>query len=709
MLFKNVNAQIQKQFERMCTTGMLFRVNISGNELWEKYLSSFEEDPIFRDPQSSTHNCNNCKNFIRRYGNIVAIMDIGGIESIFSNVEGMEEYQPSIEALDILIRSKKIKDVFFESYDMLNSKLNYESCKKDQETYKLGIAKNHKQYSKEEVALYPEVVVERKVYEFNHFSVNLPKAFVNFSNRSIEAIIASYRDKKSVFERAMKEIPLDTLNLVKDLISQGSLLDGTAHLNSIQFMIDHKKKWALINDKDSWYWTITYSMHEAPAKFKNTLIGVLCTELAEGVEINKACENWNKRVDPVNYHKATAPITKTQINMAKEFVIENGFEESFKRRLAIIADIKAEEIKHMNIDNETIKEVSVFDNVKATSTQHKRSEFKNIEEVSIDKFIKDILPQCSSIEAFLLNSHEGNLVTLTTSEILNSKPIFKWSNNFSWTFNGNLAGKSQIKESVKSQGGKVDGVLRFSIMWAEDLIDNSDLDAHCIEPGGNVIYYSNPNSRITNGNLDIDITQPQDHKRRTIQNVVENITYPSISSMINGYYHFKVHQYAARNSKGFKAEIEFDGNIYSYEYNQPVKGKIEVATVNLKNGIFTIEHHLTEKTSSKELWGLDTNQSHKVELLCTSPNHWGENKVGNLHYFFMLKDCKPNTDIRGFHNENLIPELLKHRKVMEVLGLSNMITPKSSQLAGIGFNSTVRDELVVKCSGTFRRVLKIKF
>jgi hypothetical protein len=27
--------------------------------------------------------------------------------------------------------------------------------------------------------------------------------------------------------------------------------------------------------------------------------------------------------------------------------------------------------------------------------------------------------------------------------------MFKWNNNFSWTFNGNLAGKSQIKQAVK--------------------------------------------------------------------------------------------------------------------------------------------------------------------------------------------------------------------------------------------------------------------
>ena len=46
---------------------------------------------------------------------------------------------------------------------------------------------------------------------------------------------------------------------------------------------------------------------------------------------------------------------------------------------------------------------------------------------------------------------------------------------------------------------------------------------------------------------------------------------------------------------------------------------------------------------------------------------------------------------------------------MEVLGTQSMIEPTDKQLSGIGFNSTVRDELIIKCSGSFKRMLKIKF
>lgn len=715
---KELITKMQEQFNRMCSTNKLFRAKITGDEIYNKYLESFPEgsNPVFRDPSSSTHNCNNCKNFIRRYGNIVSINENGQTESIFTVTGVNSEYGTVATAIDTLIKSKEIENVFMETYDTLDRSLNYEKCTKSQNVYRLGVSNNFKQYTKEEADKYG-VVSPGEIREFSHMHVDLPKVFVDKSGSSIEAIMGQYRDKYQVFKRAMEEISLDTLNLVEDLISQGSLLDGTAHVHTIKDAIKYKRLYDQIgsNYRDNWLWEISYSLDERTAKFRNTLIGVLCTELTEGKELNAACESWNKRVDPANYHKATAPITKRQIEEAAKFVEENGYEESFSRRLATIDDINVTEIKHISSSSEVSK-VTIFDNVKATSTQHKRAKYDDVEEVPIEKFMSDILPKCTSVEALLLNNHEGNLVTLTTTNSKESKPIFKWGNNYSWNFNGNLAGKSQIKDAVASKGGKVDGVLRFSIMWAEgDPSDNSDLDAHAIEPKGEHIYYGssyrkdhgNVRTRMT-GQLDVDITNPQSYHNK---NIVENIAWTDISRMGNGVYKLYVNQFADRGSKGFRAEIEFDGQIYTYEYNRKVAGNVQVAEVTLNNGLFTIKHLLPETASNKELWGLETNTFHKVNLVCLSPNHWGENAVGNKHYFLMLENCKTDKDVRGFHNENLLPELLKHRKVMEVLGATNVIkvTGKENQLSGIGFNSTVRDEVVLKLKGTHNRMIKVKF
>ena len=58
-----------------------------------------------------------------------------------------------------------------------------------------------------------------------------------------------------------------------------------------------------------------------------------------------------------------------------------------------------------------------------------------------------------------------------------AKTMFKWPNNFSWSYAGELA--DSIKERVKRAGGAVDGDLRCSLSW----FNYDDLDLHLIEPG----------------------------------------------------------------------------------------------------------------------------------------------------------------------------------------------------------------------------------
>jgi hypothetical protein len=708
---ENFNKLIQEQFQRMCETGKLFRSSFSGNEVWDRYISSFEPqyNPIFRDPESSLHNCNLCKNFIRRYGNIIALDNNNNIMTIF-DIDAPDEYKKVIRILSETLKQRNINNVFVETFEELNS-LPYEKCNKNNKMFQLGVDKNVKRYTKEEAEKFG-VVKPDEIRTFHHLHLFIPKSFIDFTGSSSESIMAEYRDKKNVFKRTMEEISLDTLLLVKDLINQNSLLDGKTHLHKLDAIIKAKKQYyQLKKNQDNFCWSFSYDFQYA--KFKNELLGVLCSELSQGEELNKACQNWNKRIDPINYMKAIAPITKKQIEEAKQFVEENGYEKSFDRRFATIDDIKVSEIHHINNETEEIKSISIFDTVKSNKhSQHKRSEFKNIEEIHIETFMKDILPTCSSVEAYVTSEHEKNFMSLTTSNIKNSKPIFKWPNNYSWTYNGNLAGKSQIKEAVKTAGGNIDGILRFSITWNYDTTDNSDLDAWCKQPDGIKIGYSSPyrKDRMNiftklNGQLDLDIVRPNGKL------AVENIYFIDKKHLINGEYLFWVNQFAARNSKGFKAEIECDGQIYFYQYDNALSTneKIHVASINYNNGIFQINHVLPETYHLKEIYNLQTEVFHKINLICLSPNYWDKHSIGNKHYFFIIDKCKSENSIRSFHAENLIPELAKHRKVLEILGNTTMIESTDKQLSGLGFNATVKDHLIVRLKGSHKRIIKINF
>lgn len=462
--------------------------------------------------------------------------------------------------------------------------------------------------------------------------------------------------------------------------------------------------------KDTWCWIKSLEWGPACA-FRNTAIGTLLVNLAEGKEINEACREFNRMMDPANYMKATAPITEKQIKEAEKFVEENGYQDSFERRCATIDDIKVCDILHSNQDADQVKtKVSIFDKVKPTSTsRHKKSEFKDVPEVTIEKFMNEILPGCSQVELFLSNQHKNNFVTLLTSENKDSKNIFKWGNNLNWTYNGNLAGKSQIKQAVKAAGGFVDAPFRFSIMWNEDGRSIVDFDAHASEPGGEHIYYRTFKGHKTaySGMLDIDMIDPRDVG-------VENIFWTDMKKVRDGAYKFWINNFNSKLNTGCKAEIAIGDEVFQYEYVGNLQGNVEVATVYIKNGeIDKIEHNKSILVNGGEIsdnvYGLDTQKFHKVNLVCLSPNFWQENGVGNKHYFFMLEGAMAPEDIRSIHNEQLNNDLLAHRKVMEVLGAKLKCKSTKRQLSGLGFNATVRDEVILKLGGTHKRVIKVKF
>ena len=164
------------------------------------------------------------------------------------------------------------------------------------------------------------------------------------------------------------------------------------------------------------------------------------------------------------------------------------------------------------------------------------------------------------------------MVSLIAPKNPDTPTMFKWNNGFSWAYSGNIT-DSDIRENVKSAGGKVDGDLRFSIQWNEDGKDNCDLDAHCKEAGGYEIYYGSarkPNFSPTRGQLDVDIIDPKG------KIAVENITWANRKTMDIGKYLFFVNRYSGSVKNGFRAEIEFDGKIYSFDYSKPMRYKENV-------------------------------------------------------------------------------------------------------------------------------------
>lgn len=144
-----------------------------------------------------------------------------------------------------------------------------------------------------------------------------------------------------------------------------------------------------------------------------------------------------------------------------------------------------------------------------------------------------------------------------------------------------------IEKNVVNAGGSVDGDLRFSIQWNEDGDNPNDFDAHCIEPDGYEIYYSNAGYESpSKGTLDVDIRYPEEEV------AVENIIYPEKRDLQEGTYCLLVHNFAHRGgTSGFRAEIEINNRVYHFDYNKELAPgeSVVVAEVTWENGRFSID------------------------------------------------------------------------------------------------------------------------
>lgn len=684
MEFKNMKERMARNFEENFNRIDLFEVDLDKDHLWNLYLDSFPAgtNAIYRKRRK--YDCSCCRHFLKNMGSVVRIDEHNDIHTIFEFDTGSEVFQPVMDALDKYVKSNAITDAFFTSDRTVGTDKNHEMCD------------------------------DGSVNTYEHFFLHMPDKCVKKKD-DIATIKGRYRDRKNVFKRSLDDISWDAANTVLDLIESKTLYKGEEWTNVIRDFEKYKLEYLTIpNDKkNNWAWKESMLAGDVVGKIRNHSIGVLLTDISNGMELEDAVRRYEKIVAPTNYKRPKAIFTKKMLEDAKNTVSKLGYMDSLNRRFATLDDITINNILFSNRDVAKKTSGNIFDDMMSDVTVDAKK-FSRVEEVSADKFVNDILPTAKELEVLLENRHSRNMVSLIAPMNKDAKSMFKWNNGFGWSYTGNIT-DSDIRENVKMAGGNVDGALRFSIQWNDgDTLNNNDLDAHCYMKSikaNEHIWFAHKRSFYTNGFLDVDIIVPREYGKKA---AVENIAWANKKDLVAGIYEFYVHQYSYRGGDdGFRAEIEFDGNIYSYDYpgRFPNDQLVKVATVTIdRKGNFTIMHHLKTEQSSRDIWGLKSNTFVPVSTVMYSPNYWDNQQgIGHRHYFFMLKDCKNPDTPRGFYNEFLKHELEPHKRVFEALGDKMVVKQSDNQLSGIGFSATKRNDLIVKMYDNSKKIMRVKF
>ncbi len=676
MDFFKFKTAVADQFKAMSLYELFF-TEVDKDEIWATYLASFPEgtNPVYR--KRTEHDCSCCRQFMRAVGNVVAVID-GKLTSIWDIAISDAAYQSVANKMAAFVKSKPIGNQFLHPERTAGTDKNYED-------------------------------VDGKVQTWRHFSVVIPSNRNSGRNYFCEKVNIGPKQSESrathdVMFRGLEEITIEAIDTSLELISQNSLYRGEEHKFAVSEFLKLKKEFDKLPevDRDNFVWSSS-SVPASVSRFRNTAIGTLLVDISTGVDLDHAVGSFESKVAPSNYKRSTALVTKSMVEAAKQKIDELSLTSALDRRYAHLSDITINNILFADREAKKTMKGDVFDSIvtKDSATQ----KYDKVEEISIDKFISDIVPRAESIEAFVENKHVGNLVSLIAPVDAAARNLFKWDNNFSWSYKGDVT--DSIKERVKQAGGSVTGDVCCRLAW----FNYDDLDFHMTEPGGYEIFFSNRGRLSTSGGM-LDVDMNAGHG--TTREPVENIFYSKTSTMKEGIYRLKVHNFAHRefDNIGFEVELDILGDVRTFVYSKPVKNNETISVVEFKysksNG-FEIIHSLPSTQPSRTIWGLKTREFNRVNVLMMSPNYWNDKGVGNRHFFFMLADCVNEEQARGFYNEFLREELMPHRKVIEIVGSKMKTEESSNQLSGLGFSSTMRSDLLVRVKGSFTRTVKVLF
>jgi hypothetical protein len=652
--FTQFAGPVQARFAEM-SKGELFVADVDPDRLWAAYLGSFPEgtNPLVKT--RAEHDCSTCRRFIKNLGRVVAVKD-GQVDTVWGVFDDLPDpYRIVAFTLDSIVGTAPVTGVFRTKERRYGEAHNY------------GPPPDNVRYNHFEGAV-----------QDRHYAKDPgPK-------------LAELTSVHQVLSRGLSEIRVADLEAVLDLIAENGLYRGEEHKSAVVGFLELKRKFEKSGRSPLFVWE---HLSEKNARFRNTVIGTLLTELAEGKEFEQAVKAFETKVAPANYKRPTAIITQKMVEDGVAKLHALGLSGMTNRRYARLSDVSVNDVLFVDrAAKGRLKGGDPLVDLLAGAVAKSAPDLSRATKLTADEFVKEVLPGTKSLEVFLENRHQGNFVSLTGAD--GPERPFKWANNFAWVYDNDVT--DSVKQRVKAAGGNINALLRVSLSW----FNTDDLDLHCKTPDGRHIYFG-----AKAGVLDVDMNAGYN----LVRNPVENLAFNSLQ---DGVYEVWVNQFTRRETTdvGFAVEVEFGGQVHQFSHEKAVPSRADAPCFRLHvaGGRLTkIESALPGGAVSQEKWGVKTQTLVPAQLVCYSPNYWGADKVGSKHLIFALQGCKNPGQARGIFNEYLRSDLDPHRKVFEVLANKTKVAHSDEQVSGVGFTAARGDSVTVLVDG--KRAYALQF
>jgi hypothetical protein len=632
--------------------------------LWGKYLNNIPS--VGRQH----YNCNCCRHFIERYGNLAIVNENGELKSVLWTEDVPEFFKNSAKRLKETVEKSRITGVFVSDEKVLGS-------------LKTGI--------------------------WSHLHVVLPNDMVNRSRVKTDSqLMAEKLEDYRMLNRALQEYSLNTVNKAVDLLNTETLYRADSCLGVAKYfqsLYNDRNKCKSSKVKENITWVYVAKAPTGFTHIKSSMIGTLLDDIEEGLSFETISRNFAIKMG--TYMRSQVAPTESGIKQAEKLIEKLNLANSLGRRFPTFDEIPCFLWKDTHFQKQDLKQSSgVFSNVipkgKTTTTVVNNVNLPTTV-MTWEKFQRTVLPTAENIEVKVDNTNR--LMALVTALDETSENILQWNNTFSWYYHGGIDG--EIKRRVENAGGRYENnEIRCSLIWD----GYTDLDLHCNTPLHEHIYFSAKQSR-SGGFLDVD-ANGLDGRTQT---PVENIRFSNNAP--NGMYEFYVHNYCERGKTGrtsFKVELEINGVIYNYSG--------ELHDCNYDRNIFKFNYikgqqpiiaNSNSTITMNNDWNVKVNDFVKVTGITNSPNLWGDKQItkSGTHVFFLLDGCRDLSEGkgRGFFNEMLKPELHEIRKTLEAYMANSVIEDADKASAcGVGYSKDSEWNLTLKVtSNNSIRYIKI--
>ena len=348
------------------------------------------------------YTCNSCFMFINRIGKLVTIDDDGNLHSVCWDIptDDLGIFKDAIIAMKNAVEHGNVSNVF-----SVNENSKHMSMISD-DTIALG---------------YPTTG------EWTHFysvidlkSVNLPK----YSMSEEE-----FMQKLDTVRTTLNKLDKVAVAKVLSYIPTGKIRDSDSVKQKCERLIDIIEAYKTSPNRNVRLKVMCENMHFL-FHLRGSALGSLLEDLRSDIYNEESCiDNYNTKVDPINYMRPKSSPTESLIRTAEDLIAKLGMENSLKRRFALLSELpnllweKKEEGK-----SDKAYRNGVFSNVKSKENIkdqiEKQANYGG--KMTLAKFINKILPDAEKL--YVITRPVDNYCAYITAVDMDAPCIIKWDN-----------------------------------------------------------------------------------------------------------------------------------------------------------------------------------------------------------------------------------------------------------------------------------------